>query len=153
MEVPELFALLRTSPSGLTSAEAEERLAQYGRNEVSYEKRHDWSWRLLVAIRNPLVILLTALSAVSFVTGDLRPGSVMVLMVILGVGLRFIQEFRADTAAAKLKAMISVTATVIRDGEPKDITFNQLVPGDVIVLSAGDMVPGDVRLILPKDVL
>jgi P-type Mg2+ transporter len=76
---------------------------------------------------------------------------VMMLMVLLGVMLRFVQETRADNAAAKLKAMISVTATVIRDGEQKEIPLQHLVPGDVVKLSAGDMIPGDVRLIAAKD--
>ena len=69
----------------------------------------------------------------------------------VGISLRFIQETKADNAAAKLKAMISVTATVVRDGQPKEIPLKQLVPGDVVKLSAGDMIPGDVRLISAKD--
>ena len=75
----------------------------------------------------------------------------MVAMVVLGVSLRFIQETKADNAAAKLKAMIKVTATVVRDGQPKEIPLQELVPGDVVKLSAGDMIPGDVRLIAAKD--
>src|ERR1019366_3928709 len=75
----------------------------------------------------------------------------MVAMVVLGISLRFIQETKADNAAAKLKAMISVTATVVRDGQAKEIPLQQLVPGDVVKLSAGDMIPGDVRLISAKD--
>jgi Mg2+-importing ATPase len=71
----------------------------------------------------------------------------MLLMVVLGVSLRFIQETKADNAAAKLKAMISVTATVVRDGQAREIPLHQLVPGDVVKLSAGDMIPGDVRLL------
>ena len=69
----------------------------------------------------------------------------MLVMVVLGVGLRFIQEARADTAAAKLKAMISVTATVLRDGQPRELPLSELVPGDVIQLAAGDMIPADLR--------
>jgi Mg2+-importing ATPase len=75
----------------------------------------------------------------------------MVVMVILGVALRFIQESRADAAAAKLKAMIRVTATVVRDGKPREVPLGQLVPGDIVKLSAGDMVPGDVRVLSSKD--
>ena len=75
----------------------------------------------------------------------------MLAMVALGVSLRFVQETRAGNAAAKLKAMIKVTATVLRDGQPKEIPLQQLVPGDVVKLSAGDMIPGDVRLISAKD--
>ena len=73
-------------------------------------------------------------------------GMVMLVMVVLGVSLRFVQETKADNAAAKLKAMIKVTATVVRDGQQKEIPLHQLVPGDVVKLSAGDMIPGDVRL-------
>ena len=75
----------------------------------------------------------------------------MFSMVVLGVALRFIQESRADGAAAKLKAMISVTATVVRDGQPRELPLGQLVPGDVVQLSAGDMIPADLRIISSKD--
>lgn len=72
-------------------------------------------------------------------------------MVVLGVGLRLVQEAKADTAAAKLQRMISVTATVIRDGQPREIAVSRLVPGDFARLAAGDMIPGDVRLVEAKD--
>ena len=100
---------------------------------------------------NPLVILLAVLATISFATGDARAGIVMSLMIALGVGLKLIQEARADSAAAKLKAMISVTATVVREGTPLEIAVAQLVPGDVVKLAAGDMIPGDVRIIEAKD--
>ncbi len=152
-DTAEVLPLLKTTPAGLTEDEAAARLEKYGPNEVAREKRHDWFERLLVALRNPLVILLTVLAIVSFVApqGDVITGVIMLGMVVLGLSLRFIQETRADTAAAKLKAMISVTATVIRDGQPHEIPLRQLVPGDVIKLSAGDMIPGDVRLLSAKD--
>lgn len=98
--------------------------------------------------RNPLVVLLAVLSAISFATGDARAGMVMVL---LGVGLRYRQEARADDAAEKLKALIHVTATVVRDRETKEVPLRDLVPGDIIHLSAGDMIPSDVRLLTSKD--
>ena len=75
----------------------------------------------------------------------------MLVMVVLGVGLRFIQELRAGNAAAKLKAMISVTATVVRDGQPRELPLGHLVPGDVVQLAAGDMIPADLRLVSCKD--
>jgi P-type E1-E2 ATPase len=75
----------------------------------------------------------------------------MVGMVALSVVLRFWQEARADTAAQKLKAMIHVTATVVRDGAAREIPLRDLVPGDIIKLAAGDMIPGDVRLLSSKD--
>ena len=150
-EITDVLQAHGTSLNGLTEAEAEARLAQYGPNEVGQEKKHEWLHRLWTAVRNPLVILLTVLATISYATGDLRAGTVMLLMVVLGVTLRFVQETKADTAAAKLKAMIKVTATVVRDGVAKEIPLQQLVPGDIVKLSAGDMIPGDVRLIAAKD--
>ena len=147
----ELLLKLQTAPSGLTEAAAEERARTVGPNEVALEKPQTWPIRLLKIILNPLVILLSTLSAVSFATGDARAGTVMAMMVVLSVGLRFLQEARADAAAAKLRAMIHVTATVVRDGVPKEIPLHDLVPGDIVHLSAGDMIPGDVRLLSSKD--
>ena len=150
-EIAEVLQALGTAPGGLTEAEAEARLARYGPNTVGQEKKHEWLHRLWVAVRNPLVILLTVLSILSYATDDFPGGTVMLAMVILGVTLRFVQETKANNAAAKLKAMIKVTATVVRDGQQKEIPLQQLVPGDVVKLSAGDMIPGDVRLLAAKD--
>ena len=149
----DVLRLLGTSPAGLTEEEAAARLEQYGPNEVGREKHEGWPQRLYIAARNPLVILLTILATISFVApeGDVRAGVVMLLMVVLGLSLRFVQETKANNAAAKLKAMISVTATVVRDGQSKEIPLQHLVPGDMVKLSAGDMVPGDARLLSAKD--
>ena len=147
----ELLRDLQTSPSGHTQAEAEERARTVGPNEVAQTRKQGWLIRLLKITRNPLVILLSILSAVSFLTGDARAGTVMVIMVMLSVGLRFWQEARADAAAEKLKAMIHVTATVMRDGAAREVPLRDLVPGDIIKLAAGDMIPGDVRLLSSKD--
>jgi Mg2+-importing ATPase len=154
-EAAALLLRLNTAATGLSEAEAEERLEVFGPNEVAQEKKHSWLWRLWIAALNPLVILLSLLAIITFATAnepsDYIGGSLMVLMVLLGLLLRFVQETKADTAAAKLKAMIKVTATALRDGQPKEIPLKDLVPGDVVRLSAGDMIPGDVRLIASKD--
>ena len=150
-DIAEIFQRLKTSPTGLSEEEAAERLEVFGPNEVGQERKHEWLHRLWLAVRNPLVILLTVLATISYATGDARAGTVMLLMVVLGVSLRFVQETKADNAAAKLKAMIKVTATVLRDGQAKEVPLQQLVPGDIVKLSAGDMIPGDVRLITAKD--
>jgi Mg2+-importing ATPase len=147
----QLLRDLRTSLAGLTRADAEERARTAGPNEVAQERKQGWLVRVLKIIRNPLVILLSTLSAISFLTGDARAGSVMAIMVALSVGLRFWQEARADAAAQKLKAMIHVTATVVRDSAAREIPLRDLVPGDIIKLAAGDMIPGDVRLLSSKD--
>ena len=107
--------------------------------------------RLLHNIKDPLVILLLALGVLSFMTGDLRAMAVIFVMVVLGVVLRFYQEMRADNAAEKLQAMVSNTATVVRGGMEAEIPLKLLVPGDIIHLAAGDMVPADVRLLSAKD--
>ena len=154
-DIPEVLQTLETSPNGLTEAEAVARLEKYGPNEVAQEKQHGWLRRLWVAVRNPLVILLTVLVIITFATAgdasDYIGGFVMLAMIVLAVLLRLIQETKADNAAAKLKAMIKVTATAFRDGEAKEIPLKELVPGDVVKLSAGDMIPGDVRLLTSKD--
>jgi Mg2+-importing ATPase len=147
----QLLRDLRTSLNGLTQAEAAEKASTAGPNEIAQERKQGWFVRVLKIIRNPLVILLTTLSGLSFLTGDARAGSVMAMMVALSVGLRFIQEARADAAAEKLKAMIHVTATVVRDGAAREIPLRDLVPGDIIKLAAGDMIPADVRLLSLKD--
>jgi P-type Mg2+ transporter len=151
----EVLAELETTPQGLPEETAEQRLEEYGPNVVASDERFT---RLRLFIRsclNPLVILLAVLATISFVTAqdtsDYVGGVLMVLMIVLGVSLRFIQESRADTAAAKLKAMIRVTATVVRSGAPREIPLADLVPGDIVNLAAGDMIPGDVRLLTCKD--
>jgi Mg2+-importing ATPase len=147
----ELLRSLHTTPAGLTEADAEARARTAGPNEVAQQRPRGWFIRLLIILRNPLVILLAALSSISFATGDARAGTVMACMVLLSVTLRFVQEARANTAAAKLKAMIHVTATVIRDGNAREVPLRDLVPGDMVKLAAGDMIPGDVRLLSAKD--
>jgi Mg2+-importing ATPase len=142
---------LESRLDGLSRAEADSRLKQYGLNEIAREKRQSALMRLLSNVKNPLVLLLTALGVLSFLTGDLRATAVIFVMVVLGVVLRFFQEMRADNAAEKLKAMVSNTATLVRDGKESEVPLQMLVPGDVIRLAAGDMVPADVRVLSAKD--
>jgi Mg2+-importing ATPase len=142
---------LGSKASGLTAAEADSRLKQYGPNEIAREKRQSAVMRLLGNVKNPLVILLVVLGVISYLTGDLRAMTVIFAMVVLGVVLRFVQETRADDAAAKLRAMVSNTATLIRDGSEQEVSLKMLVPGDIVRLAAGDMVPADVRVLSAKD--
>lgn len=150
-DADEVYRQLQTGPGGLPEAEAIRRRQARGPNAVVAEARFRRLVLLRKALLNPLVILLLVLAVVSFLTGDYRAGAVMVVMVVLGVVLRFVQEARADAAAAKLKAMIRVTATAVRDGQPREVPLADLVPGDVVRLSAGDMIPADVRLVSCKD--
>jgi len=150
-DIKTVLQQLNTTPSGLNQAEVESRLEQYGANEVAREKHQTWLLRLWENIKNPLVILLVILGIISYVTGD-TPGAIVILaMVILGMVLRYVQESRADNAAEQLKAMVRTTATVIREGQRKEIALKELVPGDIVALAAGDMIPADVRVLTAKD--
>jgi Mg2+-importing ATPase len=146
-----LLSRLECSAEGLSGAEVARRLLQCGPNQIARARRRSKPLLLLDNVRNPLVLLLLVLGLVSYLTGDLRAALVVLVMVVLGVVLRFLQESRADNAAARLQAMVSSTATVIRDGQEQEIPLTGLVPGDVIRLGAGDMVPADVRLMVTKD--
>src|SRR5271165_1840715 len=125
VEKADVLTKLNISSDGLSRAVAEARLVKYGPNAVAMEKQRGWLWRLFKAARNLLVILLAILATVSFATGDFSGGTVMTLMLILGVALRFVQESRADAAAAKLKAMISVTAADVRLIASRDLFVAQ----------------------------
>jgi len=146
-----VFQRLESRGTGLTTSEAEARLSEHGANMVAADGRKSIRLLLWHAVMNPLVLLLAVLATISFSTGDPRAGIVMSLMIVLGVGLRLVQERRADNTAAKLKAMISVTATTLRDGEIQELPIAQLVAGDVVRLAAGDMIPADVRIVAAKD--
>ncbi len=147
----ELFKQFGTGPQGLTSDEAQSRLETYGLNQILHKKKLTIFGRLWSNIKNPLVILLTILGLVSYFTGDLRAALVIAVMILLGIILRFIQESRADKAAEELQKMVSTTATVMRDGTKQEIPMQEIVPGDIILFSAGDLVPADVRVITTKD--
>lgn len=151
MDAASVYARLNTRPEGLTAAEARARVQEYGANVLARDQRPGLGRLLSHAILNPLVMLLAALASISFATGDFRAGIMMLSMIALSVGLKLVQEAKADSAAAKLKAMISVSAAALRDGAPHEIPIARLVPGDVVQLTAGDMVPADVRIVQAKD--
>ena len=136
---------------GLTSGQARQRLHQFGPNQAILEKRIGFLDRLWLAVKNPLVILLLVLGTISYLTDDLRSAVVIIGMAVLGVTLKVIQETKADTAAEQLKKMVHTTATVVRDGLRREIPLAKVVPGDVVFLSAGDMIPADVQLLRAKD--
>jgi len=136
---------------GLEEAEVERRLEEYGYNDVAREKRLPIASRLLGIVKNPLILLLSILALVSYLIQDISAVIVIASLLFVSIFLRFFQEMSADRAAEKLKAMVSTTATVLRINEKKEIPLRDLVPGDIILLSAGDMVPADVRLISAKD--
>jgi P-type Mg2+ transporter len=151
LPVEEVYARLKTGPQGLTADEAATRLKENGPNVVAADGRKSVWLLLWHAFINPLVLLLAALATISVVTGDVRSAVVMSLMIVLGVSIKLIQEGKADNAAAKLKAMIKVTAAALRDNEVRELPVSELVVGDVVKLAAGDMIPADVRIVSAKD--
>ena len=156
------LSFLESGESGLTNAEVKERLTIYGLNEVAHEKAPKWYIQFVQAFFNPFIAVLIILVIISFITDVVisKPGeedyttvAVITTMVMLSALLRFVQEFRSNQAAEKLKSMVKTTATVLRKGEDKqEIDIKNLVPGDVIQLSAGDMIPADVRVMQCKDI-
>jgi len=154
----ELLAALETTPAGLDEEQIEARLHRDGPNEVSHEKPPHWSRQLLRAFKNPFIIVLLVLAVVQvFATPDDMSGPIIIaVMVAISVLLNFTQEFRSSRAAENLKAMVRNTATVTRkasDGhsEQIEVPVVELVAGDIVHLGAGDMVPGDLRLLTAKD--
>lgn len=146
-----IYAHLKTRPEGLTQREAEARLVEHGPNVLAKDRRPGVPKLLWRAVLNPLVILLAVLATVSFATGEPRAATMMLAMIALSVGLKLFQEAKANSAAAKLKEMIAIKATVVRDGRAQEVAISRLVPGDVVHLAAGDMIPGDVRVMQAKD--
>jgi len=167
------LAQLETGQAGLSELEAERRRRHYGPNEIPQQGTASWPMQLLASVRNPLVLLLTALAALSLVSGEAESALIILTIVIFSVILRFSQDYRSSRAVAALQELVHTTATVSRPfqvwegtghesalielapngemGQRQDIPIRDLVPGDVILLAAGDMVPADVRLLHSKD--
>jgi P-type Mg2+ transporter len=139
------------SPSGLSSAEARARLARYGRNELLERPAHSALVQFLRRFRNPLVLILIVASVISALTGELASFIIIVVMVLLSVILDFLQEYRAGQAALKLRQTVEIQARVSRDGATMDVPTKQVVPGDVVSLAAGSLVPADGRLLEVRD--
>jgi len=164
LDLPQLLAQLGTSVQGLTDAEAEELLEQHGFNEVEHESAVRWWRHLWLSYNNPFNLLLTLLALVSIFTKDLQGAVVITVMVVLATLLRFFQERRSNQAAKALKERVSNTASVRRRAsdsvevsvrhlleDTTEIPIKELVPGDIVHLSAGDMIPADCRLLTATD--
>lgn len=142
---------LNTSMGGLSADEAKRRLALSGLNVIAAERRLSWYARLFSNIKDPLSLLLLVLGVIAYFTGDIKATAIIVIMLGISVSLRFIEEQKSDSAAEKLKAMVRTTATVFRAGVEIEAPLQTIVPGDIVHLSAGDMLPADVRIIESRD--
>jgi Mg2+-importing ATPase len=147
----EVLNRLGTSQAGLTAEEAERRLEVYGANEIVGRRRRSVLVEFLSHFGSPLVIILIVAAIVSGVLEQPLSAAIILLIVLVSVSLDFAQEHRAGRAAEALQRRVATTATVVRNGARQDVEIWQLVPGDVITLSAGDIVPADARVVSAKD--
>ncbi len=152
-----LLDQFKTQAHGLTEAQAQGVRERVGLNEVDHEKPLPWWAHLWHCFRNPFNLLLSLLAIVSLLTDDTKGATTISTMVVLSTFLRFWQEGKSNRAADALKAMVSNTATVVRPVAPGggaqhlEVPIKLLVPGDVVALSAGDMIPADCRVLTAKD--
>jgi len=142
---------LGASEAGLSSAEAAARLGRFGLNELAPPRRFATLRELLHYLANPLVLILLVASAVSAAFGQVASAIIVALMLVLSVALNFTQAYRSRQAADRLRRQVGQRATVVRDGAPGEVPARLVVPGDLVQLTAGDLVPADARLVSARD--
>jgi len=154
------FKILDSNENGLSYENIDEKKKEFGLNEIAHEKAPAWYIQLFEAFLNPFIAVLIILASASFVIDvmmaapgekDYKTVIVVGIMVLLSSLLRFWQEYSSNRAAEQLKSMVKTTATAWRDNAKKEINIINLVPGDIVLLSAGDMIPADCRIIQSKD--
>ena len=146
LQIGEVLDELESSSDGLTAEQAQLRLDHYGRNELKEKPRKSVAAMILDQFRDFMIIVLIVAAVVAGVIGEAADTIAIVVIVVLNAVLGFVQEYRAEQAMAALKRMAAPSATVVRDGSPKEIDAARLVPGDRVVLQTGSVVPADVRL-------
>jgi P-type Ca2+ transporter type 2C len=147
LTLEKLYERLQTQPAGLTSQEAENRLKQYGENEIKQGKQIDPLKIFFAQFHNFVVYILLVALTISFALGESVDAIVIGIIIVLNSVFGFVQEFKAEKSIEALKKMASPRANVVRDGKEKNIDAKELVPGDVVKLQTGDKVPSDARLI------
>jgi Mg2+-importing ATPase len=147
----QLLVRLATTPAGLATTEVQSRLTTYGPNDAATVKRSPLWLQFLARFRNPLVIILLVASGLSAATGDVASFFIVVTIVSISMTLDFVQEVRAQNAVEALRRSVAVQATARRDGASRSVPIDQLVPGDIVELIAGDLVPADARLLESRD--
>ncbi len=159
--IGDVFRDLNTSEKGISSEDAEGRLEYYGINEVATEKPDPWYIQLAKAFIDPFILVLLAIAIISLITDvalvapedrSFETVIVITIMVTISVFLRFFQEYRSNRAADQLKELVHTTAAVVRsDMGKREIDMDIIVPGDIVHIAAGDMIPADMRIISAKD--
>lgn len=147
MEIKDILEALKTSPGGLSGTEAERRLSEYGLNRLKEAKKKTPLLILLDQFKDFMILVLIGAAIISGVIGDPEDTIVIVIIVFLNALIGFIQEYRAERALEALKAMATPVVTVRRDGKLEKVQSEDIVPGDIIILDTGMMLPADLRLI------
>ncbi len=127
--------------AGLTSKEAQRRLEQYGKNETSTKRAHSPWVDLLLLLSNPLAIVLLVASVISAVIGQKIDAFIIILLILIGAGIDFVQTYRSRIVIERLRASVATLGSVERDDKWLDLPRAELVPGDLIRLCAGDLIP------------
>jgi P-type Mg2+ transporter len=149
--VTELLGSFNSTTTGLTSEDAKKRLIQYGSNRLKPQKRSDVFTLLIGQFKSPIILILLFATGLSLFLHNIVDASIILAIVLISGLLGFWQEHGASDAVAKLLAIVQIKTAVLRDGGQQDIHIEDVVPGDIVVLSAGDIVPGDCLLLESKD--
>jgi Ca2+-transporting ATPase len=147
MNIGEVLGSLNSGSNGLTEEEAKRRLLEVGLNELVVEKKANPLRLLIAQFKNILIMILIVATIFSAMMGELLDAAVILVIILASSGLGFIQEYRAEKAIEALRRMLSSTITAMRGGSEKEILSKELVPGDVVLLEAGDKIPADARLL------
>lgn len=148
-----LLSTLNSSENGLSEQEASYRLKQYGTNELVKKRKQSVVIKFLTKFTNPLVVILIAAGLISAFLGEITDFLVISTIVLVSGVIDCYQEYQAEEAAAKLNQQVAITATVLREGTRQEIPVSKVVPGDLILLSAGDIVPADSRILDSRELL
>ena len=158
MDQKALFAKYQTDEEGLDPVQASDRLEEYGRNIIDFGNEKNLAVRIKDALINPFNIVLLVVAAITFVTDVVMADEpsfatliMLVAVIIISATISFVQEEKSNNAAKKLQGMITNKLDVIRNGVETEISIEEIVPGDIVKLASGDMIPGDVRFIETKD--
>lgn len=156
-DINSIYDMLDSSSEGISEEAAQKRISTFGLNEVDYDRAPSWHTQLIKSFANPFILILIAIVVISYLIDvwfaapgdeDWKTVIVITAMIIVSSLLSFFQEYRSNRAAEKLKGMVTTTAAVLRKGKKREeIEMKQIVPGDVVYLAAGDMIPADCRVV------
>ena len=147
----EALTLLNSREAGLSESEVEILRDEWGHNDLGQKKKHSFITEILLRCKNPLVIQLLVIAAISLATGNAASATIVGAMVLISVGLSYYQESKSGKAVEKLNAMVQTNCHVIRGGQEVEVAMSEIVPGDIVALQAGSIIPADLRLLTAKD--